>query len=201
MPANNNGFQFVADLLNSLLTPEDQADLDRYCLKRPTKVAVKSYLDELRREYKERGIDLPQVCQRSVDAWFDSKYKPAAAAIAIHSRAEQYAGLDGDALVRLSAGMIVEYLKHSNALLSQPGFVHECKPETVIHNTMAGLKELRQIGVALKNQEETVTKRALERSGAYRLAEIVRQLVKDQRFETEVIELLTAALIQHDSET
>lgn len=201
MPANNDGYRFKVDSVLVLLTAEDRLDFDEFCWGRPTYTAVKSRLDDMRREYSENGIELPYVSQSAVDAWYKHTYPPADQAAMINRLAKEFDGLDGDGLMRYAAGVIVQFLEPMREISQSPDFLLSLKGETAIHQFMLGLKEVRTIGATLKAREATATPRALERSGAYRLAEVVRQLVKDQRFETEIRDLLTAALIQHDSET
>lgn len=201
MARNNNGYRFQVDNILSHLTTEDRLEFDEYCWSRPTYTAIKTRLDDLRREYADNGISLPYVSQKSVDTWYKHTYPPAEQAAAINQLSREFDGLDGDGLMRYAAGVIVQFLEPMREVTRSTDFLESLKGETAIHQFMLGLKEVRTIGATLKAREVEATKRAVERSGAYRLAEVVRQLIKDQRFETEITDLLTAALIQHDSET
>lgn len=167
---------------------------------RPTVSALHRQLQDYRHKYAEQGKDLPYCSWGAVNNWFTASYPPAAEAARINALAAKFQGVDDRALLRFAAASAAGFIEATDADLNSAIAMAGTKPETILHNRLVAIKELRTAAIAIHSLTTQESTRELELAGAARYREILLNILKDTPQETVLREAGEAAMRQLEAE-
>lgn len=192
--------QFKVDEFRSRLTPEERAELDELVAAGNTSVAIKRWLDDKRVEYEERGQQLEVITQSAADRWYRANRLIAEQARQLKALGAELQGIDPEDLSRVAVLANLKILQASSNLLTLER-LDNCATSTILAAQQSAARALQAIATENRKQEDLQTTRTLERAGAYRVIEIMRQMAKDSRFAKELDDFAKAALAQFETES
>lgn len=197
------------------LIDEDAATSFREWARYRTLATIKARLDELRQEYAARGVELPAASLESISNWYQAQFPPGAMAAAVTLDMRQYAGVTADALnyaefalVSTAQNLQLVQAQLHGQLYREEGIADPMPPRekeareinALLYQAHNLAKELRTGAIALHEAKLLQDRRALEFSGGYRVAEILRTLARENNNLNLVEDLIHAALSQLETE-
>ena len=192
--------QFKVDDFRTLITAEERAELDERLSAGHTSVSIKRWLDDKREEYQDQGVELPYCTQSAVDRWYRANRQIAERARELKTISSELQGIDPEDLSRVAVLANLKILQASSNLLTLER-LDNCATSTILAAQQSAARALQAIATETRKQEDLQTTRTLERAGAYRVIEIMRQMAKDSRFAKEIDDFAKAALAQFETES
>jgi hypothetical protein len=142
------------------------------------------------------------ISNSAIQRWYVNRWPVGTEAQAINGLATPFAGLDAKSALHVALGTAVKLMNLTVPLMNERFLVRlaDEAPESLLHNTLVLLKEIRTAAIALNELQVIKDRAELELAGGYRVVAIALNMAKDTDSEGVLKEFLDGALKQLETE-
>lgn len=198
--------QSTIDVLLSKLPPDVVTEFLAWAKYGPSYVDIQARLNEYGHTYDAldrngEGVAL-EISHSATSRWYLTRFAVGEDAQLLNQISVAFAGLDTRSAMQMALGSAVKLLQLTLPLLNEELLAKLAieSPESLLHNTMVLLKEVRT-AAEMMNKIEVIKERSeLELAGGYRVVAIALNMAKDKPQETILQEYLEGAVRQLETE-